>query len=90
MMLRSDHHDATLDAMRTTLVLDDDVAAAVDRVRREREIGMSQAVNELIRAGLRSKPQPATFRQRSRSLGLRIDVTNVGEALEELEGPGAR
>lgn len=31
-----------------------------------------------------------TFRQRSVDLGLRIDVTNVAEALDVLEGPAAR
>jgi DNA-binding transcriptional LysR family regulator len=38
--------------MRTTLSLDDDVAAAVQRLREERNLGLSEAVNELVRAGL--------------------------------------
>ena len=38
--------------MRTTLSLDDDVAAAVQRLREERHLGLSEAVNELVRAGL--------------------------------------
>lgn len=38
--------------MRTTVSLADDVAAAVQRLRKERSIGLSEAVNELIRAGL--------------------------------------
>lgn len=76
--------------MRTTVNLDDDVAAVVERVRRERSVGVSEAVNELIRAGLRPRRASRPFRQRSRSLGLRIDVTNVAEALEELEGPSHR
>jgi hypothetical protein len=76
--------------MRTTVVLDQDVAAAVDRLRRERSIGLSQAVNELIRTGLSAKQHRREFRQRSRRLGLRIDVTNVAEALDLLEGPSGR
>ena len=44
--------------MRTTLSLDDDVAAAVQRLREERHVGLSEAVNELIRAGL-ACPAPA-------------------------------
>jgi Arc/MetJ family transcription regulator len=76
--------------MRTTVTLDDDVAAAIQRLRRERSIGVSEAVNELVRRGLRPQRDERTFTQRSRALGLRIDVTNVGEALEELEGPAAR
>lgn len=71
--------------MRTTVTLDDDVAAAVDRLRRERHIGVSAAVNELARAGLRSRPTPARFSQRTSGVSLRIDVSNIAEALEQLD-----
>lgn len=84
------HLDAMLSSMRTTISLDTDVAAAVDRLRRERAIGLSEAVNELIRAGLRNKERPGEFRQRTQSIGLRVDVRNVAEALEQLEGPAHR
>ena len=76
--------------MRTTLSLDDDVAAAVQRLRDERHIGLSDAVNELIRAGLAAPPRRTTFRQRTVDLGVRIDVSSVQDALEHLDGPGAR
>lgn len=76
--------------MRTTLSLDDDVAAAVQRLRAERNIGLSDAVNELIRAGLVAPAPRMTFRQRTADLGLRIDVSNVADALERLDGPAAR
>jgi Arc/MetJ family transcription regulator len=77
--------------MRTTITFDDDVAAAVERIRRERSIGVSEAVNELVRAGLStSKKKRGEFRQTTWPLGLKIDVTNVAEALEQLEGPDFR
>jgi Arc/MetJ family transcription regulator len=76
--------------MRTTLSLDDDVAAAVQRIREERHIGLSDAVNELIRAGLAAPARRTTFRQRTANLGIRIDVSNVEDALERLDGPEAR
>jgi metal-responsive CopG/Arc/MetJ family transcriptional regulator len=76
--------------MRTTVTFDQDVAAAIEKLRRQRSMGRSEAVNELIRAGLRTKAPSRRFRQRSAVLGLRIDVTNVAEALEQLEGPVAR
>jgi Arc/MetJ family transcription regulator len=76
--------------MRTTLTLDDDVVAAVRRLREERHIGLSEAVNELIRAGLTAPAQRTTFRQRTANLGVRIDVSSVADALEHLDGPGAR
>lgn len=71
-------------------MFDDDVAAAVERLRREKGLGLSDAVNELVRAGLRVKSPRRSFRQRSTPLGLRIDVANVAEALETLEGPARR
>ena len=76
--------------MRTTIKLDDDVAAAVDRLRRERSIGLSEAVNSLVREGLRAPKSRPPFQQRTANLGLKIDITNVAEALEQLEGPAFR
>jgi Arc/MetJ family transcription regulator len=76
--------------MRTTLSLDDDVAAAVQRLREERHIGLSDAVNELIRAGLAAPARRVAFRQRTAGLGLRVDVSSVADALERLDGPEAR
>lgn len=76
--------------MRTTVEFDPDTAKAVERLRRERGLGGSEAVNELIRAGiLRRQPVPA-FRQQTHRLGIRIDVATVAEALEVLDGPSAR
>jgi hypothetical protein len=71
--------------MRTTVTLDDDVAAAVRQLREERHIGPCEAINELARAGLRRRQERQVFKQNSFDLGLRIDVSNVAEALELLE-----
>jgi len=76
--------------MRTTVEFDDDTAKVIDQLRRERGIGVSEAVNELIRRGLLPRPEGEPFRQATRPLGLRIDVTNVAEALDLIEGPEAR
>ncbi len=45
--------------MRTTLTLDDDVAAALARRRAERGTGLRREVNELLRAGLAASSRPA-------------------------------
>jgi hypothetical protein len=37
--------------MRTTLTLDEDVAALLERVRSQRSLGLKQAVNEALRRG---------------------------------------
>jgi hypothetical protein len=76
--------------MRTTVEFDDDTAKAVEQLRHELGIGVSQAVNELIRRGLMPRTDQAPFRQRTRRLGIRIDVSNVAAALEDLEGVEAR
>lgn len=76
--------------MRTTVTLDDDVAAALDRLRRERGLGLSEALNELVRRGLARPQEIQPFTQRTSAMQARIDVANVAEALDLLEGPSAR
>lgn len=76
--------------MRTTLSLDDDVVAALQRLREERGLGLSEAVNELVRAGLNVPRQRKTYHHETAELGLRVDVSNVANALDELDGPATR
>jgi hypothetical protein len=70
--------------MRTTVTLADDVAAAVERLRREQSIGVSEAINRLARAGLTAREERAPYVHRSFDLGLKVDVANVGEVLDLL------
>ncbi len=77
--------------MRTTVTLADDVAAAVSALRDGRGIGLSEAVNELVRAGLTERPAARPFVQETHDLGsARIDLDNIGEVLELIEGPAHR
>jgi hypothetical protein len=71
--------------MRTTIDLADDVAAAVEKARRERGLGLSEAVNDLVRAGLLQREPRRPFRQKTYDLGLRVDISNIGEVLEMLD-----
>jgi len=76
--------------MRTTLTLADDVAAAIERLRRERSLGMSEAVNELVRVGLANQEQPQTaFRQTSHDLGRAIAFDDIADTIETLDGPSS-
>jgi hypothetical protein len=75
--------------MRTTITLADDVAAAVERLRRERSGGLSDIVNDLLRAGLVAQRSSYTFRQQTHDLGDGLDVSNIGELLETIDGPAA-
>jgi hypothetical protein len=78
--------------MRTTLSLDDDVAATLERMRRSRRITLKRLVNEALRRGLddmgrRPRPREA-IRTRAVALGrVRIPgIDNIGEALAIAEG----
>jgi len=76
--------------MRTTITLADDVAAGIHKLRRERDLGLSDAVNDLVRAGLTAKRSTHEFHQETHDLGVGVDFSNVGETLETLDGPTAR
>ncbi len=74
--------------MRTTVTLDQDVAAAVQLMRRNEDISLSEAVNRVARAGLASMAETPAFRQRTVGMGpFLVDVSSVADALEILEGP---
>jgi Ribbon-helix-helix protein, copG family len=79
-----------LRVMSTTVTLADDVAAAIEKLRRERSIGTSEAINELVRAGLSAEHGKTLFRQKTHDLGRGIDFTNVADAIETLDGSNAR
>jgi ribbon-helix-helix CopG family protein len=80
--------------MRTTLTIDDDVAAALEQLRRKRDIGLKDVINEALRRGLRdmtAQQKPRTpFRTGSVNLGrTRIaSIDNIAEALAIAEGEG--
>lgn len=78
--------------MRTTLTLDEDVTRAVEELRREQGLGVSAAVNALVRRGLAAaEPAAGGFTQTSSSMGApRVPLDDIGSALELLEGDGHR
>lgn len=78
------HLDVTVRSVRTTVSLDDDVAAEVDRRRRAGQ-SLSAAVNELARAGMVAAPARQEYQHHAADLGMRIDVANIGEVLEILD-----
>ena len=73
------------------MTLASDVAAAVERMRRERGMGLSEALNELARRGLVNEQRPPRrFKQKTYAMGAKLDLTNIGRVLEELDGPTRR
>jgi hypothetical protein len=82
--------------MRTTLTIEDDVAAELERLRRERGGSLKGLVNEGLRLGLRemtNRPKrKKPFRTRSFDTGgvLVKSIDNVAELLAEIEGEAFR
>ena len=74
------------------MTLEDDVAAALERLRRTRNASLKDLINEALRRGLKDMSnrtkQRERLRTRSVALGqLRIaGVDNIGEALAVAEG----
>lgn len=78
--------------MRTTLTLDDDVAAKVKAEMRRTGLSMKEVVNEMIRVGLLLKDKAAKqkpFKVNARPLGVRpgLNYDSTSELLEQVEGP---
>jgi hypothetical protein len=76
--------------MRTTISPDPDDRAAIEELARASGRGLSETVNDVQRAGLARKPARMPFVQETFAMGLRIDVTDIADALEGLEGPAWR
>jgi len=76
--------------MRTTVTFEPDTAAAIEQWRRQQGVGVSAAVNELVRRGMGRPPSRAPFVQRTSEGRARLDVTDVAETLETLAGAGGR
>jgi hypothetical protein len=81
--------------MRTTLTLDDDVAALLQREIRRTGKSFKEAVNDAVRAGLASRREIArlpAFVVEARPMGVApgLDYSNVTDLLEVAEGPAHR
>jgi len=78
--------------MRTTLTIDDDVASALERLRKARGLGLKDAINEALRRGLielnAPKKRREPFATKSVKLGRArlANVDNIAEVLAVSEG----
>ena len=78
--------------MRTTLTIDDDIAAILERRRRAEDKSLKELINEALRRGLSEQIPPGKSRKSSRthpiSLGRCLigEVVSVSEALAVAEG----
>ena len=78
--------------MRTTLTLDDDVAAKLKAESRRAGRSFRDVVNETLRRGLLSRRpprQPEPFKIAARDLGSLkpgLSLDNIGELIDQMEG----
>ncbi len=82
--------------MRTTITLEDDVAASLKRLEKRRGVKFKALVNQVLRDGLKRMIAPpkkrSTFRTRSVDLGScrAASIDNIGEVLAIAEGESFR
>jgi len=78
--------------MRTTLTIDDDIAAEIERLRRARDVSLKDVINDALRRGLSeisARPKLGEpFRTKAVSLGqMRLaNVDNTRDSLAVAEG----
>ena len=82
--------------MRTTLTLDDDVAAQIRQLQHRRKSSLKEVVNEALRCGLRELDRPSTPRKRPRFKTFDVgrcligNVDCVGQVLTILDEEDAK
>jgi hypothetical protein len=90
-MMRNGYHQD----VRTTLTIDDDIAAKINAEMRRSGKSFKETVNEALRIGLNARKEfksSEPFKVRARSLGTYpgLNYDNIGELLEHIEGPSHR
>jgi hypothetical protein len=82
--------------MRTTLTIDDDVAAALEQIRKTRKLSFKALVNDALRQGLKEMSRPPRkvkpYKTKSVSLGRCLvgSLDDISEALAIAEGEDFR
>jgi adenine C2-methylase RlmN of 23S rRNA A2503 and tRNA A37 len=79
-----------MNTMRTTVTFDSDVAVRLKRLRKERDLGLKEIINEAVRQGLDKMEMPPKPRKpfvtRAVNLGEPLmNLDNIGEVLELLD-----
>jgi hypothetical protein len=80
--------------MRTTLTLDDDVAAKLQAEARKSGRSFKETVNRVLRLGLNARREGRLkpFKVRAWPMGLRpgLNYDNIEELLDQIDGPMRR
>ena len=74
--------------VRTTVTFDPDVAKILERLQKERGVGLSDVVNDAVRDASKpaSKGTPKRFVQTTSDMGpFKMPIDNIGEVLDILD-----
>ncbi len=76
--------------MRTTVTIEDDLAAQLEQLRKREGLSYRAALNQVLRIGLQAKsapPKPKLYKTPTMNLGLKpgIDLTRLNSLVDELE-----
>ena len=74
--------------VRTTVTFDPDVAKILERLQKERGVGLSDVVNDAVRDASEPTPKgtPKRFVQTTSDMGpFKMPIDNIGEVLDILE-----
>lgn len=86
MMHMADKKTDKMGRVRTTVTFDPDVAKILERLQRERGVGLSDVVNEAVRAADGPPPKRKRFVQTTSDMGVPLmPIDNIGEVLDVIE-----
>ncbi len=71
--------------VRTTVTLDPDVVRALEHLQKERGQGLSEVLNDVVRAQRDARPSKKRFVQETSPMGLMVPIDNVWAVLGPMD-----
>lgn len=76
--------------MRTTVTIEDDLAIAIEEIRKRDGLSFKAALNQVIRLGVQAKaapPKAKKYRTPTRAMGLKpgVDPTRLNTLVDDLD-----
>ncbi len=85
MMIMPKGKPAKVGRVRTTVTLDPDVVRALDHLQKERGQGLSEVLNDVVRAQRDARPSKKRFVQETSPMGLMVPIDNVWAVLGPMD-----
>ncbi len=85
MMTMPKEKPAKVGRVRTTVTLDPDVVRALDHLQKERGQGLSEVLNDVVRAQRDARPSKKRFVQETSPMGLMVPIDNVWAVLGPMD-----